>query len=61
MVYEAAARPCPWRLHDLALVRRGILAEMDPNPHTAFAALDLEEAKEPRPHRAGADAVRMGR
>jgi hypothetical protein len=42
-------------------VRRGIVAEMDLNPHTAFAALDLEEAKEPRPHRAGSDAARMAR
>jgi hypothetical protein len=61
MVYEAVDRPCPWRLHDLALVRRGIVAEMDLNPRTAFAALDLEETKEPRPHRAGPDAVRMAR
>jgi hypothetical protein len=56
MVYEAVDRPCPWRMHDLALVRRSIVAEMDLNPRAAFAALDLEEAKEPRPHRAGRDA-----
>jgi hypothetical protein len=61
MVYEAVDRTCPWRMHDLALVRRGIVAEMDLNPRTAFAALDLEEAKEPRPHRADPDAVRMAR
>jgi hypothetical protein len=45
MVYEAVDRPCPWRLHDLALVRRGIGAEMGLNPRIAFAALDLEDAK----------------
>jgi hypothetical protein len=61
MVYEAVDRPCPWRMHDLVLVRRSIVAEMDLNPRTAFAALDLEEAKEPRPHRAGPDAVRIAR
>jgi hypothetical protein len=48
-----------WRMQDLAFVRRGIVAEMDLNPRTAFAALELGETKEPRPHRAGPDAFRM--
>jgi hypothetical protein len=61
MIHDAVGRSCPWRIHDLALVRRGIAAEMDLNPRTAFATLDLEEAKELRPHRAGPDAVRMAR
>jgi hypothetical protein len=61
MVYEAVDRTCPWRMQDLAFVRRGIVAEMDLNPRTVFAALDLGETEEPRPHRAGPDAVRMAR
>jgi hypothetical protein len=61
MVYEAVDRTCPWRMQDLAFVRRGIVAEMDLNPRTAFAALELGETKEPRPHRAGSDAARMAR
>jgi hypothetical protein len=61
MVHDAVGRSCPWRIHDLALVRRGIVAQMDLNPRTAFATLDLEEAKELRPHRAGPDAIRMAR
>jgi hypothetical protein len=48
-------------MQDLAFVRRGIVAEMDLNPRIAFAALDLEDEKESRPHRAGPDAVRMAR
>jgi hypothetical protein len=58
---DAADRPCPWRLHPLDAVRQGIVAELDLNPRTAFATLDLIEVKEPRPHRAGPDAARMAR
>jgi hypothetical protein len=61
MIYDAVGRPCPWRIHDLALVRRGIAAEMNLDQLTAFAALAAAERSEPRPHRAGPDAARMCR
>jgi hypothetical protein len=59
MIYDAIGWHCPWRIRDLSLLRRGIVAELGLNPRKAFAALDLAERQETRPHRAGPDAARM--
>lgn len=58
-LFYAAGRTFSGRLHDLDVIRHAIAVERGLDTQSAFGALEAAEATHPRPHRAGADALRM--